>query len=187
MNRFIASIIIIAISPLIAFAVLLVFIEDGFPLIFRQKRIGIYGKEFTIFKIRTMKKDTPSVATHNLEKHYVLRSGSILRKLKIDEFPQLLNVIMGDMNFFGSRPGLTSQVELKRLRQFEGVLLNKPGVTGLAQVCGYDMSDPYKLSKIDNLYNKRKNLFMDIKILLATISFLCRKDLKKFIVENTDV
>ena len=94
MNRFIASIIIIAISPLIAFAVLLVFIEDGFPLIFRQKRIGIYGKEFTIFKIRTMKKDAPSVATHNLEKHYVLRSGSILRKLKIDEFPQLLNVIM---------------------------------------------------------------------------------------------
>ena len=85
-----------------------------------------------------------------------------------------------------SRPGLTSQVELKRLRQLEGVLLNKP-VTGLAQVCGYDMSDPYKLSKIDNLYNKRKNLFMDIKILLATISFLCRKDLKKFIVENTDV
>ena len=118
-----------------------------------------------------MKKDAPSVATHNLEKHYVLRSGSILRKLKIDEFPQLLNVIMGDMNFFGSRPGLTSQVELKRLRQFEGVLLNKPGVTGLAQVCGYDMSDPYKLSKIDNLYNKRKNLFMDIKIWLATISF----------------
>ena len=178
---------LIILSPLVFLASLLIYFEDGSPAIFKQKRLGKNMKEFTLYKIITMRNEAPSRGTHEVSKNYKLYFGSFLRKLKIDEFPQIFNVIIGDMNFFGSRPGLPNQIELKKFRESKGVFLSKPGITGLAQVCGYDMSDPYKLSKIDNLYNKRKNLFMYIKILLATISFLCRKDLKKFIVENTDV
>jgi lipopolysaccharide/colanic/teichoic acid biosynthesis glycosyltransferase len=175
---------LIILLPLVILAGLLIYFEDGSPAIFKQKRLGKNMKEFTLYKIRTMRNEAPSRGTHEVSKNYNLHFGSFLRKLKIDEFPQIFNVIIGDMNFFGSRPGLPNQIELKKFRESKGVFLSKPGITGLAQVCGYDMSDPEKLSEIDILYIQKCNLLLNIKILIATLTPLFRKDLKRFIIEN---
>ena len=99
---------------------------------------------------------------------YNLHYGSLLRRFKIDELPQIFNIVKGDINFIGSRPGLPNQIELKEFRNKEGVLSSKPGITGLAQVCGFDMSDPMKLSKIDSLYLEKRSFFLDLKIIVAT-------------------
>ena len=182
--RVFAFIGLIILSPFGILASLLIYFEDGSPAIFKQKRLGKNMKEFTLYKIRTMRNETPSRGTHEVSKNYNLHFGSFLRKLKIDEFPQILNVVIGDMNFFGSRPGLPNQIELKKFRESKGIFLSKPGITGLAQVCGYDMSDPEKLSEIDNIYIKKCNLLLNFKILIATLTPFYKNDLKKFIIES---
>ena len=138
----------IFVIPIILFSLVLVFFEDGSPLIFTQKRLGKNKKIFKIYKFRTMKKNTPSKGTHEVEKDNYLFVGSILRKTKIDELPQLLNFFRGDINLIGPRPGLDNQHELKKLRDEYNVYTVKPGITGLSQVLGYDMSNPKYLQKL---------------------------------------
>ena len=114
------------------------------------------------------KKEAPNIGTHHLDQKYQLVSGKLFRKIKLDEFPQLINVLMGDINLIGPRPGLTSQKELTKARSANGVYEIKPGITGLSQVLGYDMSDPLKLAEVDKLYIENKSIFMDFLILLGT-------------------
>ena len=145
-----------------------IFFEDGFPVFFKQKRIGLNKKTFTIFKIRTLKRNAPQVGTHEIEDRYKLTLGRIVRALKLDEFPQLWNVIRGDLNLIGPRPGLKSQLALEEARMVQGVFDAKPGITGLAQVLGYDMSTPEMLAEVDKLYIDNKSLRLNIIIFLAT-------------------
>jgi len=159
---------LIVILPFMVIASLLICLEDGFPVFFKQKRIGLNKQIFTIYKIRTLKRNAPQVGTHEIEDHYKLNVGRIIRTLKLDEFPQLFNVIRGDLNLIGPRPGLESQLALEVARMVQGVFETKPGITGLAQVLGYDMSTPEMLAKIDKLYVNHKSIKLNIIIFLGT-------------------
>ena len=154
--------------PIMLFASLLIFVEDGLPIFFRQERLGKNKKIFTIYKIRTMKNDTPQLGTHAVSKNFLLTIGKFVRKIKLDEFPQLINVIIGDINLVGPRPGLVTQEILSSERDKKNIFNMKPGITGLAQILGYDMSNPKKLSEIDMIYMKKKSKYVDFMILLGT-------------------
>ena len=160
----------ILILPFLFLAALGLLLEDGLPVLFVQDRIGQNKKIFKIIKIRTLKTGTPQTGTHELKPMHRLKVGVIIRKIKLDEFPQLLNVIKGDINLVGPRPGLPNQELLLEFRSGREVFNIKPGITGLAQVMGYDMSNPKKLSEVDELYVRNKSLKMDALILLATFN-----------------
>lgn len=159
---------LMVILPFLAIASILICLEDGFPVFFKQKRIGLNKQVFTIYKIRTLKRNAPQVGTHEIKDHYKLNVGRIIRTLKLDEFPQLFNVIKGDLNLVGPRPGLESQLALEEARMVQGVFETKPGITGLAQVLGYNMSTPKMLAEVDKLYVKNKSPKLNIIIFLGT-------------------
>nr|WP_232848882.1 sugar transferase [Amphritea pacifica] len=130
---------------------LLVFIglcDTGFPVFFQQ-RVGRYKRPFTLIKLRTMRVDAESVATHLADSDSVTGFGRFLRRTKLDELPQLWNVLKGDMSLVGPRPGLFNQHELTAAREKLGIYTVRPGITGLAQVSGIDMSTPELLAKVD--------------------------------------
>ena len=184
-KNIICIIALILISPILILAALFVVLEDGMPVLFMQQRIGLHKKLFTIYKIRTMKKNAPQIGTHAIEDDYKLRIGLILRKLKLDEFPQLLNVIFGDLNLVGPRPGLENQYELIESRSRKDIFSTKPGITGLAQILGYDMSDPKLLAEIDGLYVKNQTIVLDSVILLGTFFNFPRRYLaSQFKIQN---
>jgi len=122
--------------------------DTGSPL-FKQERIGKNKKLFTLVKFRTMNKGIASVASHLSDSSAITKFGSFLRKTKLDELPQLWNVLRGDMSLVGPRPGLPSQIELREEREKLGVFSVRPGVTGLSQVSGIDMSTPGLLAETD--------------------------------------
>ncbi|WP_018882217.1 MULTISPECIES: sugar transferase [unclassified Thioalkalivibrio] len=135
-------------APVMAVLWVLGWMESRSPL-FRQERVGRYQRPFTLVKFRTMRPDTASVATHLAQASSITRLGHFLRKTKLDELPQLWNVLKGEMSLVGPRPCLVSQVELIAAREARGVFAVRPGITGLAQVNGIDMSDPERLAEVD--------------------------------------
>tara|TARA_Y100000992_G_scaffold280758_1_gene228053 strand:+ start:3233 stop:3769 length:537 start_codon:yes stop_codon:yes gene_type:complete len=161
--------------PFLIFITLLIFIEDGFPIFFVQKRIGLSRQTFAIFKIRTMKKNTPELGTHNIDKVFQLKTGRIIRALKLDELPQLINVLKGDLNLVGPRPGLENQLELKNARIAKDIFSVKPGITGLAQILGYDMSNPEKLAEVDQIFVLNESFLLKTMILIGTFFKYPRK------------
>ena len=122
--------------------------DTGSPL-FLQERVGKNKKPFTLVKFRTMRRDTQSVATHLASKSSITRYGAFLRRTKLDELPQLLNVLKGDMSLVGARPNLYNQTELIEERDKRGVYNHTPGITGLAQINEIDMSTPVELAEKD--------------------------------------
>ncbi|MEE2023038.1 sugar transferase [Alkalimonas mucilaginosa] len=134
--------------PLLVILTVIGFFDTGSP-IFRQQRVGRNKKPFTLVKFRTMKKDTAHVASHLASSSAITPFGSFLRKTKLDELPQLWNVLCGDMSLVGPRPCLFNQEELIAEREARGVLLARPGITGLAQVNEIDMSTPVLLAETD--------------------------------------
>ena len=168
---------LIILIPIIAISAFLILLEDGRPVFFIQKRIGKDLKIFNIYKLRTMYKTTPSLGTHEVDKSNYLKIGSFLRLTKVDELPQLINFIKGELLLIGPRPGLDTQLKLKEERLKRNVFSFIPGISGLGQVLGYNMSDPVKLSKIDALYISNKNIELDLKILIATFFKPSRKSL----------
>jgi O-antigen biosynthesis protein WbqP len=139
---------LIVASPLLIVLLILGWFDTGSPL-FRQVRVGRHQKLFTLLKFRTMKCDTASVATHLADAEAVTPYGRFLRRTKLDELPQLWNVLKGDMSLVGPRPCLTNQHELIAAREALGVFSVRPGITGLAQVSGIDMSEPGRLAETD--------------------------------------
>jgi O-antigen biosynthesis protein WbqP len=159
-------------SPLFLIISLLILIEDGYPFFFSQKRVGINYSFFNIYKFRSMKKNTPNVATHLLENpdHYVLKIGKFIRKTSLDELPNLINILKGEMVFVGPRPALYNQDDLMTFRVATGVSKLKPGLTGWAQINGRDeISIPDKV-KLEQEYLFNKSFLFDIKIILKTFS-----------------
>ncbi len=154
--------------PLLLILVLLGLFDTGSPL-FRQERVGRFQKPFVLIKLRTMRLDTASLASHLVSRSYVTTLGAFLRRTKLDELPQLWNVLRGDMSLVGPRPGLFNQFDLTLARAKLDVYSVRPGITGLAQVMGIDMSTPDLLAEIDakmisamSLHNYFKYIFMTI-------------------------
>lgn len=135
-------------SPLLIALYLLGLFDTGAPL-FRQTRVGRHQRPFTLVKFRTMTLETRSVPTHLANSAAVTRIGACLRRSKLDELPQLWNVLTGEMSLVGPRPCLFNQAELIREREVRGVFNARPGITGLAQVQGVDMSTPILLAEAD--------------------------------------
>jgi O-antigen biosynthesis protein WbqP len=134
--------------PMLLLLWLIGWFDNRSPL-FRQERVGRYQKHFVLVKFRTMRPDTASVATHLADASSVTGFGQFLRRTKLDELPQLWNVLRGDMSLVGPRPCLFNQHELIAKRAARGVFDARPGITGLAQVQGIDMSSPDLLAKTD--------------------------------------
>jgi O-antigen biosynthesis protein WbqP len=137
--------------------------------IFAQPRVGKNGRLFTCYKLRTMYSGTASLPTHQVEASAVTSLGELLRRFKIDELPQLWNVLQGDMSLVGPRPCLPSQAELVDARKRLGVFAVRPGITGLAQVSGVDMSDANRLAEIDAQYVRTQSLVGDLRLIWATL------------------
>ncbi len=156
--------------PLILVAMLAIRRESPGAALFAQTRIGRHGRAFTCYKLRTMFRDTAQVPTHQAQASAVTPLGARLRRWKLDELPQLWNVLTGDMSLVGPRPCLPSQTELIAARQRRGVLAVRPGITGLAQVQGIDMSEPERLAEVDARYVAQQSLAGDIRLLLATVT-----------------
>ena len=155
-----------------------IIIDDGLPMFFKQKRVGLNNVHFWIYKFRTMKKNTPDIPTHLVEDSQILytRVGPLLRRFSLDELPQLINILKGDMVFIGPRPALYNQDDLNNLRTEAGVQVLTPGVTGWAQVNGRDeLSIPDKV-KMDVYYLKNKSVWLDIKILFLTLLKVLKAD-----------
>lgn len=142
--------------------------QQGSPL-FRQERVGQGQKLFTLVKFRTMRPETGSVGTHEVNPAQVTKWGRILRKTKIDELPQLWNVLSGEMSLAGPRPCLPSQIELIKARQKMGVFCVQPGITGLAQIRGIDMSNPNLLAETDAEMVRTISLPKYFKYILLTV------------------
>ena len=143
-------------------------IEAKAPPLFFQTRLGLRERPFRLLKLRTMHVATPSVASHQVDAGNILTTGRLLRRLKIDELPQIWNVLNGTMSLVGPRPGLPNQIELTEARRAHGVFDLVPGITGVAQICGVDMSTPEKVAQIDKSYDHPWSLAEDLRILWAT-------------------
>ena len=154
MNRvtdFLLSFILLLLTfPILVALVIIGFLDTGSPL-FLQKRIGRGGQVFTLVKFRTMSIATKSVATHLVDVSSITKFGAFLRSSKLDELPQMINVLLGQMSFVGPRPCLPSQTDLIHERSQRGVFNVVPGITGIAQINNVDMSTPRKLARYDKL------------------------------------
>jgi lipopolysaccharide/colanic/teichoic acid biosynthesis glycosyltransferase len=159
------------------FFILIYFINcfDIRASLFIQNRVGLNLKTFKIIKFRTMKIGTLSAGTHLIDSSNITHFGYFLRKFKLDELPQLLNVFMGHMSLVGPRPCLPDQKRLIIERKKRGIYKVKPGITGLAQVSGINMSKPLLLAKTDLKMIKQMNLFYYLYYIFKTVLLIFRK------------
>ena len=171
-NRLFALVILIVLSPIFLFIAFAILIEDGYPFFFTQKRVGINYSFFNIYKFRSMKKNTPNVATHLLinPDQYLLKIGKLIRKTSLDELPNLINIIKGEMVFVGPRPALFNQDDLMGFRVATGVSKLKPGITGWAQINGRDELSIAKKVQLEQEYLYKKSFLFDIEILIKTFT-----------------
>lgn len=142
--------------------------DTGSPLFF-QERVGRNRRPFLLVKFRTMRVGTPSVGTHLADPAAITPLGRFLRRTKLDELPQLWNVLKGEMSLVGPRPCLPNQTKLIDEREKRGVFTARPGITGLAQIRGIDMSDPVRLAEVDAEMLERLNLARYLAYLAATV------------------
>jgi lipopolysaccharide/colanic/teichoic acid biosynthesis glycosyltransferase len=147
---------------------ILVRFQSAGPGIFAQKRVGRTGKVFKCYKFRTMRTGTAERGTHEIGSSAVTSIGGFLRRTKLDELPQIFNILRNEVSLVGPRPCLPVQTELVEARRLRGVLELKPGITGLAQVNGVDMSEPETLARWDARYGALQSLMFDLRIILAT-------------------
>ena len=161
---------LLLLSPLFLVVSLAIFLEDGVPVFFVQKRVGKDYSFFSMYKFRTMKKNTPNVATHLLEnpQQYLLGLGGLLRKLSLDELPNLINIVKGNMNFIGPRPALYNQDDLMALRVAAKVHTQMPGITGWAQINGRDTISLKEKVALEVYYRENQSLALDSKIIWRT-------------------
>lgn len=155
--------------PVVLITAAMVRLDSTGPAIFRQERVGRGERVFVCYKLRTMAVGTVAAGTHEVSASSVTGLGRWLRRLKLDELPQLWNVIRGDMSLVGPRPCLPSQTQLVEERRVRGVYSVRPGITGRAQVIGLDMSTPRELAMEDALWARRPNLRDYVRLVFLTI------------------
>ena len=163
---------LVLLSPLLGLTALIIRLDSSGPAIYRQERVGRSGTRFTMLKFRTMRVGTPTLSTAEMQQQAAIpftRVGPLLRKTNIDEFPQLVNIIRGQMSFVGPRPALPSQTDVVSLRGESGADALRPGITGLAQVRGRDDLRVEIKVGYDAEYCRRLSLGFDLKIVLLTL------------------
>lgn len=172
LNRLSALILLVLFSPIFIIVAIAIILEDGLPVLFTQKRVGINYTFFKIYKFRSMKKNTPNVATHLLENpdQYLLKIGKFIRKTSLDELPNLINIIKGEMVFVGPRPALYNQDDLMTFRVATGVSKLKPGITGWAQINGRDEISIAQKVQLEQEYLYKKSFLFDVEIIIKTFT-----------------
>lgn len=169
-----SSIGLVITAPICLFIAIAIRLDDGGPAIFTQERVGSDEQLFRIHKFRSMPVGNADIPSAHADALPITRVGRFLRRSNLDEIPQLVNVLMGTMSLVGPRPALPSQIELIELRRLNGVAAVLPGLTGLAQVNGYDgMADEVK-ANFDAQYAAKITLKADIVILLRTLGYLLK-------------
>lgn len=179
MDILIGILLFLIMTPLFLVLGIMIKLESKGPVFFKQKRIGRFDKEFTIYKFRTMRMETPkNIPTHKLEnpEQWITKIGHILRKTSLDELPQVINILKGEMSFIGPRPALWNQVDLIKERNAYEVQRVKPGITGLAQIQGRDALKIKDKARLDGTYIKLFSLKTDIKILFNTVKALIKNE-----------
>jgi O-antigen biosynthesis protein WbqP len=170
---------LIALSPVFLFLMLAIKLDSPGPIFFKQKRVGIYKTHFSILKFRTMKIDTPKdMPTHMLSnpEQYITKVGRFLRKTSLDELPQIINILKGDMSIIGPRPALWNQYDLLEERDKYGANDVVPGLTGWAQINGRDELEIPVKAKLDGYYVEKMSFMFDVKCFLGTILSVVKSD-----------
>ena len=178
-DRILALLGLTILSPLFLVLMLAIRLDSRGPIFFRQKRVGIHKKHFMILKFRTMRIDTPKdTPTHLLAnpQQYITRVGRFLRKTSLDELPQIINILKGDMAVVGPRPALWNQYDLIAERDKYGANDILPGLTGWAQINGRDELPIEVKAKLDGEYVRRMGLGMDLRCILGTVVSVARQD-----------
>lgn len=164
-----SALLMVITSPVLLLAIIAIRATSPGSAIFSQTRVGRDGVLFRCHKLRTMYVGTPSLPSHEAPAKAVTSVGKVLRRFKLDELPQFWNVLKGEMSLVGPRPCLPTQVELVERRRRLGVLAARPGITGLAQIRGIDMSNPALLAETDAAYLRTASFWLDLRILLGTL------------------
>jgi O-antigen biosynthesis protein WbqP len=167
-DLFLTMLLALPAAILIGLLAVVIRLETPGSALFRQKRVGRDGALFTCIKLRTMHTGTPASPTHDTPAAAVTRVGRLLRASKLDELPQLWNILRGEMSFVGPRPCLPTQTELIDARTRLGVLALVPGISGVAQIRGLDMSNPQLLAETDATYLRTRSIGEDIRIMALT-------------------
>lgn len=168
----ISSAALILLAPIMAIVVVAIVLESGWPALFTQDRVGVDDRVFTLLKFRSMVVGTPTMASVEAHTAKVTRVGRIIRRLNLDELPQLVNILRGEMSIVGPRPALPTQTDLRGLRREGGADKVRPGLTGLAQISSYDGMLAIDKSRYDILYAGNVSLLSDFRIILRTVSYL---------------
>ena len=170
---------LIILSPVLIIISILIKIDSKGPVFFKQKRVGIHKKLFNIYKFRTMYIDTPKdMPTHllNNPEAYITKVGRFLRKTSLDELPQLINIIKGEMAVIGPRPALYNQEDLIELRDRYKANDIRPGLTGWAQIHGRDELEIEEKAKLDGYYTEHISFLLDIKCFFLTIASVLKHE-----------
>ena len=178
-DRVLALFGLVILSPVLLILSLAVKAESKGPVLFKQKRVGIYKRHFYILKFRTMRIDTPKdTPTHLLEnpEQYITRVGKFLRKTSLDELPQIINILKGDMAIVGPRPALWNQYDLIAERDKYGANDILPGLTGWAQINGRDELPIDVKARLDGEYVSRKSFLMDLRCILGTVVSVMKQE-----------
>ncbi len=178
-DRFLALLGLIILSPLFLLLVVAIKLDSRGPVFFKQKRVGIHKTHFQILKFRTMRIDTPKdTPTHLLEnpQQYITKVGGFLRKTSLDELPQIINILKGDMAIVGPRPALWNQYDLVAERDKYGANDILPGLTGWAQINGRDELPIEVKARLDGEYVKKIGFRMDCKCILGTVVSVAKQD-----------
>ncbi|WP_334177039.1 sugar transferase [Pseudoxanthobacter sp.] len=160
---------LVVLAPVFIVLIVLIRRDSPGPALFIQTRVGRHEKPFPCYKLRSMKIGTPNRASHEVGASAITPIGAFLRRTKLDELPQLWNVLTGDMSLVGPRPCLPAQQELIAARRARGVFDLRPGITGLAQIRDIDMSVPERLARVDGEYAANHSFAADLRIILATV------------------
>jgi O-antigen biosynthesis protein WbqP len=168
-DLFVGLVLLTISCPILGLLLVAIRLESPGNPLFVQQRVGRHRRLFPIYKLRTMLTGTANVASHHVGTDRVTRLGRILRRLKLDELPQLWNVVNGSMSLVGPRPCLPSQHELIGERDRHGLFEFRPGVTGPAQLVNLDMSQPVRLAQVEAQYFHQASLLQDVRILLRTL------------------
>tara|TARA_Y100001970_G_C14193557_1_gene836785 strand:- start:1278 stop:1826 length:549 start_codon:yes stop_codon:yes gene_type:complete len=172
MRKLSAIFIFIILLPFFILVSIIILLSDGFPIIFTQKRVGKGNVHFKLYKFRTMKKNTPDIATHLMKnpQEYLIKLGGFIRRYSLDEIPQIFNIIKSDMSYIGPRPALHNQDDLISLRTSKNVHSMMPGITGWAQVNGRDDLSINEKVEFDFYYLCNQSFILDIRIIFLTVA-----------------
>lgn len=165
----------IILLPILLAVAIIIWVQDGGPVFFIHQRIGQNGKLFDFYKFRSMPINTPLVESKDTHSLSITPFGKFIRRTNIDELPQLINILKGDMSLIGPRPPIPSQTELVELRRANGSLYVRPGLTGWAQVNAYDYMPLAEKARFDGEYSQRISFLFDAYIVIRTLSYLRKK------------